>query len=377
MASLVTGIGYIGARLVEMLLDASENVVGMDNLFSTDPSVLHRLAERPGFLFMEGDVADEAAVRKAFASGVPIETVYHLAAQASAHPSAAPIRYSEESNLIGPRVVLEQACEAGVSTFIFGGSIQVYGRRVVGKIEESTPYGPILDIAHLSKAYVEKLMEMFAHTRGLRCVSARLALVYGVSPVMKTDPRFMTAPNKFCRQAALGEPLRVDATAFHPTSMIHVDDACRGLMALARWQREGYTPVNLVGETASVAQVAILVQRLAARRGLDVQLSLPEQRPSTAECSFASALEEDGFAPKISLEEGLGQVLDHFVAGPCPDERGAGACPPPPGVRDAGPGGRAQGPALHPTHSPHHPVNMPQGMFAPLPEGEGEGGDPQ
>ncbi len=312
MTSLVTGIGYIGARLVEMLLDAGETVVGMDNLFCTDPAAVQRLTKRPGFTFVEGDVADETAVRKAFASA-PIDTVYHLAAQSSAHPTAAPIRYSEESNLIGPRVVLEQACDAGVSTFLFGGSIQVYGRRVEGLIDESLPYGPILDIAHLSKAYVEKLMEMFAHTRGLRSVSARLALVYGLSPVMKTDPRFMTAPNKFCRQAALGEPLRVDATAFHPTSMIQVDDACRGLMALARWRREGYTPVNLLGETSSVAEVAILVQQLAARRGVEVRLTLPEQRPEAVECSFASALPRSEFSPKLSLEEGLSALLEHYL----------------------------------------------------------------
>jgi nucleoside-diphosphate-sugar epimerase len=314
LASLVTGIGYIGARLVDMLLDNGETVVGIDNLFSTDPSAIRRLAERPGFLFQEGDVADEVAVRKAFSAAGRVDTVYHLAAQASAHPSAAPIRYSEQTNLIGARVVLEQACEAGAPTFIFGGSIQVYGRRVVGTIDETAHYGPILDIAHLSKVYVEKLMEMYAHNQGLRCVSARLGLVYGVGPVMKTDPRFMTAPNKFCRQAAMGEPLRVDATAYHPTGMIHLDDVCRGLMALAQWNRDGFAAVNLVGETASVAQVALLVQRLAAERGRQVQIDLPAHQPSSAECSFASALSGCGFEPQISLEEGLQGVLDYFLA---------------------------------------------------------------
>ncbi|MHB0871370.1 MAG: NAD-dependent epimerase/dehydratase family protein, partial [Chloroflexota bacterium] len=221
MGSLVTGIGYIGARLVEMLLDSGETVVGIDNLFSTDPEAVRRLAGRPGFLLVEGDVADEATVRRAFASGVAVDTVYHLAAQSSANPSAAPIRYTEESNLIGPRVVLEQACAAGATGFVFGSSLQLYGRRVEGLVDESRPYGPILDIAHLSKVYVEKLMEMFSHTRGLRCVAARLGLVYGLGPVMKTDPRFMTAPNRFAWQAVRGEPLRVDASGFYPTGMIH------------------------------------------------------------------------------------------------------------------------------------------------------------
>lgn len=313
MGSLVTGIGYLGSRLVEMLLDSSEAVVGVDNLFSTDPSALRRLAGRSGFTFLEGDVREEATMKRAFESGVAIDTVYHLAAQASAHPSAAATRFTEETNLVGPRVVMEQACEAGATNFVFGGSIQVYGRRVVGEADESHPYGPLLDLSHLSKVYVEKLMEMFAYTRGLRCVSARLGLVYGMSPVMKTDPRFMTAPNKFAWQATRGEPLRVDSSALHPTGMIHVDDACRGLMALARWPREGYTPVNLIGEVASVARVADLVRRLAAGRGLEVPVHGPSEQLPPPRCSFPSALSQIGFAPRISLEQGLAPVLDHFL----------------------------------------------------------------
>ncbi|HEX2988375.1 MAG TPA: NAD(P)-dependent oxidoreductase, partial [Chloroflexota bacterium] len=276
MSSLVTGIGFIGSRLVGLLLDRGETVVGLDNLFSTDREAIRQLASRPGFTFLEGDVADEDAVRRAFDVGDHIDTVYHLAAQSSSNPAAAPMSYSERANLVGPRVVLEQACASGTSTFIFGGSLQVYGRQVSGVIDESHPYGPILDISHLSKLYVEKLMEMFAINRGLRCVSARLALVYGVSPVTKSDPLFMTAPNKFCRQVARGESMRVDASAFNPTSMIHVDDAARGLMSLSAWPRPAYSAVNLLGETASVAETARLVQEIASHRGLVVRLDYPQ-----------------------------------------------------------------------------------------------------
>lgn len=339
MGSLVTGIGYIGSRLAEMLLDSGEPVVGLDNLFSTDPAVLQRLQDRPGFTLVRGDVADEADVRRAFESGVTVDTVYHLAAQASAHPSAAPTRYTEETNLIGPRVVMERACAAGATTFVFGSSIQVYGRRVAGRVDESRPYGAILDISHLSKVYVEKLMEMYAHVRALRCVAARLGLVYGLGPVMKTDPRFMTAPNKFCLQAARGETLRVDAGGLHPTGLIHLEDAARGLIALARWPGRGFAPVNLVGETASVARVAELVRGLGARRGLDVRVAMPDERPEGEGCSFESASSRVGFLPRVSLERGLEGVLDHFLAHAAPSSREH----PPPGAKPPGGSGPEKG----------------------------------
>jgi nucleoside-diphosphate-sugar epimerase len=321
LSSLVTGIGFIGSKLVELLLDQGEIVVGLDNLFSTDAEAIQRLAARPGFTFLEGDVADEEAVRRAFTAGRRIDTVYHLAAQSSSNPAAAPMAYSERANLVGPRVVLEQACAAGTSTFIFGGSLQVYGRKVAGVVDESRPYGPILDISHLSKLYVEKMMEMFSINHGLRCVSARLALVYGVSPVTKADPLFMTAPNKFCRQVARGESMRVDASAFNPTSMIHVDDAALGLMSLAGWQHPAYSAVNLLGETTSVAQVARLVQEIASQRGMIVRLDYPQGVPaSQISCEFRSTMDEVGYRPQRSLRGDLPEVLEYFLMAPHSEE---------------------------------------------------------
>lgn len=342
MGSLVTGIGYIGTRLVEMLLDSGESVVGLDNLFSTDPSALQCLAQRPGFLLIKGDVAEEATVRRAFEAGVAVDTVFHMAAQSSARSDAAPIRYTEETNLVGPRVVLEQACKAGARTFIFGSSLQIYGREVRGRVDETHPFGPLLDMNHLSKVYVEKLMEMFAHNRGIQCLAARIGLVYGLSPVMKTDPRFMTAPNKFCWQAARGETIRVDASGFQPTSMVHVDDVCRGLLALARWPVPGFSAVNLIGETASVAQVAEDVRRAAADRGLDVPLATTPPDAPVGDCSFHSALSDTGFAPERSLERDLPAVLQYFLATggptprPSPTRRGEQSSPFPPARRGKG-----------------------------------------
>ncbi|MGI5837532.1 MAG: NAD-dependent epimerase/dehydratase family protein [Chloroflexota bacterium] len=313
MGSLITGIGYIGSRLAEMLLDSGEPVVGLDNLFSTDTTLIQRLCTRPGFTFVEGDVSDEQAVRRAFNAGIEIETVYHMAAQSSARPDAAPVRYTEETNLIGPRVVLEQACEAGVHTFVFGSSLQIYGRRVSGSVDENRAFGPLLDMNHLSKIYVEKLMEMFSINREIRCIAARIGLVYGKGPVMKADPRFMTAPNKFCWQAARGETLRVDASGFQPTSMVHLDDVCRGLLAMSRWSVPRFSALNLIGETASPAQVAEMVCRIGASRGLQVRLeSTPPEKP-VAGCSFQSALESTGFSPTKSLERDLPAVLDFYL----------------------------------------------------------------
>lgn len=313
MGSLITGIGYIGARLAGRLLDSGEPVVGMDNLFSTDTASLGPVVHREGFTFVEGSVSDEQAVALAFDSGVRIDTVYHLAAQASAHPSAARPRYTEETNLIGPRVVLDHACRHGTGVFVFGSSLQLYGRAPSSRrVTEDTPYGPVLDLSHLSKIHAEKLMEMYALTRGIRCLSARIGLVYGLGPVMKTDPRFMTAPNKFCLRAVHGEELRLDAGAYLPTSMVHLDDVAVGLSILAGAAPDGFSAFNLLGETASVAQVAETVRRVGARRGLAVSVVGPDPAPRQPDVEFASGMAGLGYAPLHSLEGEIPALLEHF-----------------------------------------------------------------
>ena len=113
MAILVAGLGYIGAALAERLLRAGERVVGIDNGFATDRPVLARLAEHPAFRLVEGSVTSPRTIARAFARQ-PIEVVYQLAAQASAHPAAASSRYTETTNLTGPRVVLDAATRHAV-----------------------------------------------------------------------------------------------------------------------------------------------------------------------------------------------------------------------------------------------------------------------
>ena len=142
-----------------------------------------------------------------------------------------------------------------------------------GVVDEATPYGRIGDLSHLSKVYAEKLLEMYALTRGLRCLALRFGVVYGLSPVLKTDERFMTAPNKFCRQAARGEPLTVHGGGRTLVGWVHVADAARAALAAAGHHGfTGYAPLNVVGEVASLATLAGYVREAGAARGLSVRI---------------------------------------------------------------------------------------------------------
>jgi nucleoside-diphosphate-sugar epimerase len=316
LAVLVTGIGYMGAALVEALLARGESVVGLDNLFSTDDSVLANLT-RSGLTLIEGDVADPASVELAFAHG-PITTVYHFAAQASAHPDAADAAYTERTNLQGPRVVLDAMCEHGTRTIVYASSFKVYGEQLHGTVDETHAYGHFRDMSHLSKVHAEKLLEMYADMHGLRCLSLRFGIVHGLGPLLKTDPRFMTAPNKFCQQVAHGEPISVFGGGRAAAGWLHLDDATRATLAADDAEFAGYRPLNVVGEVASVGQVAALVADAAAARGISAAIAgLDHDNLINPASRFAVTSSLDALPdarPRHSLRASIPLVLDHCLA---------------------------------------------------------------
>ena len=93
---------------------------------------------------------------------------------------------------------------------------------------------------------------MYATSRGLGCASVRFGLVYGRGPVMKTDYRFITAPNKFCLQAARGETLVVNESGLAPQGLIHVEDAAAALSRRAGCWAGEYLRANAVTEAATM-----------------------------------------------------------------------------------------------------------------------------
>lgn len=311
MATLILGVGFIGAALAGELLQSGQRIVGFDNLFATDPRALDQLRRHGDFELIEGDVADAEQVARAFEIE-PVETAYMLAAQASAHADAATPEYTERTNLTGPRVVVEECRRRGVGALVFGSALRVYGQPLPPRFDESAPYGVQRDLSHLSKLYAEKLFEMYGASGGPPVVSARLAIVYGLSPVMKQDPRFMTVPNRFALQARRGEALRVDAGA-GVLSLLHVDDAVEALRRCAELAASGFTPVNVLGEWMTVSELARVVVDEAEQRGLYATAEGPTTEMAVVP-DGRSRLDDAGFKPRRDVRSGVRELVDYFLA---------------------------------------------------------------
>lgn len=311
MATLITGLGYIGSALAARLLEQGEEVVAIENFFSTPRGPLVRLGERGRLRLIEGDVSDPAVVERALGSA-EVEVVYHTAAQASTHPKAAPIAYTQETNFTGPRVLLDACAEHGRPRVVLASSMRIYRAPLPRRVTERAPLGPT-DLVHLSHLYAELLLEAYRAAGRLKGTAGRLGIVHGVSPVMKSDSRFLAAPQRFCLQAAASEPLVVEPIASGPLAFVHLEDAVEGLVRCAS---PGLAPwaANVAAEARTVLDLARLVRAAAQQRGIEVEIRSAGRPRRYAPRSIVSALDSTGFVPARRLEDSVGDVLDCYLA---------------------------------------------------------------
>jgi len=138
MTIFLTGVaGFIGSHVAAALLARGEEVVGIDNLndyYSVDlkRARLRRIAEKPGFRFIQGDIADRGSIRNALETAETasdkVTGIIHLAAQAGVRYSLEnPYAYAE-ANVMGQVVMLEAARGLDrLDHFVYASSSSVYG----------------------------------------------------------------------------------------------------------------------------------------------------------------------------------------------------------------------------------------------------------
>lgn len=306
MVTLVTGLGYIGAALARRLLELGEEVVGLENFFSTQRAPVLNLKEYGRFTLVEGSVADRSAVQQALA-GRAVDTVIHLAAQASAHPDAAPIAYTQKTNFTGPRILLEACHDHGVHRVVMASSTRVYRPPLPRRLSEAAPVH-VPDLVHLSHLYCEALVAAY----GLSGVAVRMGIVHGVGPVMKTDERFLPVPQRFCVQVARGTPLQVATGPESLLAFVHLEDAVEGVLR-ARALSGSVSVVNLAAEVRTVASLAEAVQSVARARDRHVTVRYLGRRRRYAARKVASSLDATGFRPVRRIEDSVGGVLDYYL----------------------------------------------------------------
>jgi nucleoside-diphosphate-sugar epimerase len=257
---LVLGAGYVGAKLAELALGDEHEVVLADNWWATRREQLEGL-ERSGARVETVDVREPDAVRALLETG--FDRIYLLAAQASRPLSFSEPAYTEQTNLIGPRLVAEALAEQGAgAALVHASTLHVYGPDLRGEVTAEQPYGRQGDLTHLSKVYTELCLDLYARRHGFTLALMRLGIVYGPSPVEHERPESQTVIDKFRRIVAAGEEPQLDAGGLATVGAVHVEDVARILLEAP--SEPGISAANVAAETVTVRDIARLARGEAA-----------------------------------------------------------------------------------------------------------------
>jgi UDP-glucuronate 4-epimerase len=165
------------------LLDAGEQVVGVDNLNNYyDPNLktsrLSQLKNHAGFQFQRLELADRAAVQELFREH-RFDRVVHLAAQAGVRYSIDHPEAYIDSNLVATANILEGCRHAKTPHLVYASSSSVYGAH------SHQPFSVHRSVDHPVSLYAatKKANELMAHTYShlyrLPTTGLRFFTVYG------------------------------------------------------------------------------------------------------------------------------------------------------------------------------------------------------
>ncbi|MBE6982281.1 MAG: UDP-glucose 4-epimerase GalE [Ruminococcaceae bacterium] len=296
MNVLVTGgAGYIGSHTCLELLESGYGVVVIDNLCNSNPKSLDRVMELTGktLKFYEGDVRDEALLRKIFQEN-EIGCVIHFAGLKAVGESVSqPWRYYD-NNLNSTLVLTKVMKEVGMQNIIFSSSATVYTADNEMPLRETSRTGGCTNPYGWTKYMTEQILSGLATAEP----EWSIVLLRYFNPIgahesgrIGEDPRGI--PNNlmpYITQVAVGrrEMLSVygnDYDTHDGTGVrdyIHVVDLAKGHVAAVKFAMEhtgcevfnlgtgtGYSVLDMVNTFRDVNQVA-LPYKIVERRPGDI-----------------------------------------------------------------------------------------------------------
>lgn len=302
---LVTGgAGFIGSHLCDRLIERGDDVICVDNFYSSTKSNVAHLIGHPRFELVRHDVT--------FPLYVEIDEIFHLACPAS------PVYYQRDpvqttkTAVHGSINVLGLAKRTKARVLLTSTS-EVYGDPEVHPQSEDywgrvNPIGPRACYDEGKRA-AETLFFDYWRQHNLDIKVVRLFNTYG--PRMRADDGRVVS--NFVVAALKGEPLTLYGDGSQTRSFCFVDEVVEGILRMMEMPHGVTGPVNLgnPGEF-TIRELAELVLELVGGSAPLVGRPLPEDDPTRRCPDITLAKKTLGWAPTVQLREGLIRTIEHF-----------------------------------------------------------------
>lgn len=324
MNVLVTGgAGYIGSHTCLELLESGYGVVVIDNLCNSNPKSLDRVQALTGktLKFYEGDVRDEALLRKIFAEN-EIGCVIHFAGLKAVGESVAMPWEYYDNNLNSTLVLTKVMKEVGMKNIIFSSSATVYTADNEMPLKETSRTGNCTNPYGWTKYMTEQILSGISHADpAWSVVLLRYFNPIGAheSGMIGEDPRGI--PNNlmpYITQVAIGrrDHLSVFGNDYDTPDgtgvrdYIHVVDLARGHVAAVKYitAHKGCEVFNL--GTGVGYSVLDMVNTFQTVNGVSVPYEIVARRPGDIAICYADPAKS---------EKVLGWKAEHTLADMCRD----------------------------------------------------------
>lgn len=299
MNTLVTGgAGFIGSHLVEALVARGDAVTVLDDLRGGSISNLDAVLDR--VRFEEADLISTDLDQ--YVRG--IDQVFHLAANAYVPPSVENPRYDFDLNL-GVTVRLLDAIRKSSNppAVVFASSAAVYGNPVSIPMREDHPFTPLSPYG-VHKLAAEQELRVFCELYGLSGSSLRFFASYG------PRQRKQVIYDLIRKVEANPGEIEVHGDGTQVRDFVFVEDVVQALLVAADHapgRGESYNVGTGLGST-----IRDLVGEICRAMGESPRIHWTGSvRPGDAEAFVAdiSKLSSIGYAPRVSLGEGVGRVI--------------------------------------------------------------------
>jgi UDP-glucose 4-epimerase len=305
--AVITGVaGFIGSSIAQRLLAAGTAVIGVDCLTDYYPLAIKQANLKPLFEYESFQFLQQPILEVDWApllEGAPV--VYHQAAQAGVRASwGQSFDCYTTWNVLSTQHLLEAMKGTG-ARMVYASSSSVYGETKLLPMNEDhrpqpmSPYG-------VTKLAAEHLCVLYWRNFGVPTVSLRYFTVYG--PKQRPDMAF----HKFIKAGILGQPITVFGDGEQTRDFTFIDDAVQANLLAGEKGTPGAVYNIGGGSRISLAKV---LDKLEAAIGQPLKIDRIERQHGDVTHTYADttrAQTELGFAPKVSIEDGLAAEVAWF-----------------------------------------------------------------
>ena len=311
MKVLVTGgAGFIGSNFIRLLMHSRRDVevINFDKLtYAGNPESLADVAENPRYSFLQGDIADAAAVEEAFAERP--DAVVNFAAETHVDRSIEDASPFLRTNIVGTQCLLEAARRHKLPRFIQISTDEVYGSAPAGvSFTEETVLDPRSPYA-ASKASADHFVAAYANTYGVSAVILRCTNNYGPYQFPEKLIPLMIANAREDKQ------LPIYGDGMQERDWLFVEDYGRAiLLALEKGQAGAVYNVSAGMPQPNLKIVRTILSHLQKPDSL---LKYVQDRPGHDRryaLDSSKIQRELGWKPEVSFEEGLRRTIDWYLA---------------------------------------------------------------